>query len=79
MPNRFKFAGGDTTKYRFGHNGQQKDNEGESKWDRMFRHMAGAHRGEMLDFGGGGYNMFGGYGRGTLAAKGVDKVKYIGR
>jgi hypothetical protein len=35
---------------------------GESKWDRIFRRMAANHSEEMLDFGGGGYNMFGGYG-----------------
>ncbi|MET3035875.1 RHS repeat-associated core domain-containing protein [Chryseobacterium sp. NRRL B-14859] len=38
-------------------------NEGEGKYDRIFRLMGNSHREEMLDFGGGGYNMFGGYGR----------------
>jgi len=38
-------------------------NPGEDKYDRMFRLMGNAHLEEMMDFGGGGYNMFGGYGR----------------
>ncbi|MGN7758086.1 DUF6443 domain-containing protein [Chryseobacterium sp. 22532] len=38
-------------------------NEGETKMDRIFRLMGNSKREEMLEFGGGGYNMFGGYGR----------------
>ena len=38
-------------------------NPGEDKYDRMFRLMGNAHLEEMMDFGGGGCNMFGGYGR----------------
>jgi RHS repeat-associated protein len=38
-------------------------NEGETKMDRMFRLMGNSKREEMLEFGGGGYNMFGGYGK----------------
>uniref|UniRef100_UPI0035CAD5B6 RHS repeat-associated core domain-containing protein n=1 Tax=uncultured Nostoc sp. TaxID=340711 RepID=UPI0035CAD5B6 len=35
---------------------------GETRLDRTFRRIAANHREEMLDFGGGGYNMFGGQG-----------------
>jgi hypothetical protein len=38
-------------------------NPGEDKYDRMFRLMGNSHLEIMQDFGGGGYNMFGGYGR----------------
>ncbi|WP_394354151.1 RHS repeat-associated core domain-containing protein [Chryseobacterium antibioticum] len=38
-------------------------NEGESSLDRSFRLMNSSHIEIMQDFGGGGYNMFGGYGR----------------
>jgi len=46
-------------------------NEGEGKYDRMFRLMGNSHREEMLDFGGGGYNMYGGYGRIANIEKGI--------
>jgi hypothetical protein len=42
--------------------------EGEGFWDRVFRNIGQAHREEMLDFGGGGYNMYGGYGAVTKGA-----------
>ncbi|AFD06129.1 RHS repeat-associated core domain-containing protein [Solitalea canadensis] len=42
---------------------------GETRFDRSCRLFAAAHREEMLDFGGGGYNMFGGYGKGTQIAE----------
>lgn len=38
-------------------------NEGEGKYNRIFRLIGNSHHEEMLDFGGGGYNMYGGYGR----------------
>ncbi len=47
-------------------------NEGESKWDRVFRLMGNSHNEIAHDFGGGGYNLFGGYGR---AAKVGNLVK----
>jgi RHS repeat-associated protein len=47
-------------------------NEGESKTDRIFRLIGNSKREEMLDFGGGGYNMFGGYGRAAKAASAVE-------
>jgi RHS repeat-associated protein len=36
---------------------------GESRFDKFCRNVNNSHIEEMLDFGGGGYNMFGGYGR----------------
>ncbi len=63
-------------------------NPGEDKWDRIFRLMNSSHMEQMSDFGSGGHNMFGGYGRAVQAAKGtysvyqgVDaagNVKYVG-
>ncbi|CAD0223960.1 DUF6443 domain-containing protein [Chryseobacterium sp. JV274] len=47
-------------------------NEGETKTDRIFRLIGNSKREEMLDFGGGGYNMFGGYGRATKVASAVE-------
>ncbi|WP_318849094.1 RHS repeat-associated core domain-containing protein [Chryseobacterium sp. JV558] len=47
-------------------------NQGETKMDRIFRLIGNSKREEMLDFGGGGYNMFGGYGRATKAANVVE-------
>ncbi|MDH6251246.1 RHS repeat-associated protein [Chryseobacterium sp. H1D6B] len=38
-------------------------NEGETKMDRIFRLMGNSKNEEMLNFGGGAYNMNGGYGR----------------
>ena len=49
-------------------------NEGESSLDRSFRLMNSSHIEIMQDFGGGGYNMFGGYGGGTRAANAVQRV-----
>ncbi|MGG7440435.1 DUF6443 domain-containing protein [Chryseobacterium arthrosphaerae] len=43
-------------------------NDGESSLDRSFRLMNSSHIEIMQDFGGGGYNMFGGYGRVARAA-----------
>ena len=43
-------------------------NEEESSLDRSFRLMNSSHIEIMQDFGGGGYNMFGGYGRVARAA-----------
>ncbi|UUC44157.1 DUF6443 domain-containing protein [Flavobacterium cerinum] len=42
-------------------------NEGEDKWDRIFRLINNSHVEQMLDFGSGGHNMFGGYGRAARA------------
>ena len=36
---------------------------GETFWDRTFRNINNSHIEIMLDYGGGGYNMWGGYGR----------------
>ncbi|ANF49245.1 hypothetical protein A0O34_01130 [Chryseobacterium glaciei] len=44
-------------------------NAGESSLDRSFRLMNSSHIEIMQDFGGGGYNMFGGYGRGIAVAE----------
>lgn len=44
-------------------------NEGESRFDRICRLIGNSHSEIMLDFGGGGYNMFGGYGAATEAAE----------
>ncbi|UKB84850.1 hypothetical protein LF887_04230 [Chryseobacterium sp. MEBOG06] len=43
-------------------------NDGETSLDRSFRLMNSSHIEIMQDFGGGGYNMFGGYGRVAKAA-----------
>ncbi|WES98788.1 hypothetical protein P2W68_04060 [Chryseobacterium arthrosphaerae] len=45
--------------------------------DRIFRLMGNSKREEMLDFGGGGYNMFGGYGRATKAANVVENAAEV--
>ncbi|NIF07849.1 hypothetical protein F3J23_20680 [Chryseobacterium sp. Tr-659] len=52
--------------------------EGESSLDRSFRLMNSSHIEIMQDFGGGGYNMFGGYGRITRAAKAVAAAEETG-
>lgn len=44
---------------------------GEDKWDRIFRLINNSHAEQMLDFGGGGHNMWGGYGRAVQGAKAV--------
>jgi RHS repeat-associated protein len=46
-------------------------NEGETKMDRIFRLMGNSKNEEMLNFGGGGYNMYGGYGRVTNVSRAV--------
>jgi hypothetical protein len=54
-------------------------NEGETKMDRIFRLMGNSKNEEMLNFGGGGYNMYGGYGRVSnvsRAAKVTPEVKF---
>ncbi|QUY58005.1 RHS repeat-associated core domain-containing protein [Chryseobacterium arthrosphaerae] len=53
-------------------------NDGESSLDRSFRLMNSSHIEIMQDFGGGGYNMFGGYGRITKAANAVAAVDETG-
>jgi hypothetical protein len=50
-------------------------NEGETKMDRIFRLIGNSKREEMLDFGGGGYNMFGGYGKAANATKAASIVE----
>ncbi|TGD56530.1 DUF6443 domain-containing protein [Flavobacterium humi] len=47
----------------------------EGKWDRIFRLMNNSHIEQMQDFGGGGYNMWGGYGRALQAAKSVQAAE----
>lgn len=47
---------------------------GETWFDRACRRFAAAHREEMLNFGGGGYNMFGGYGRAAQVAEVANAV-----
>ena len=54
-------------------------NQGETKMDRIFRLMGNSKNEEMLNFGGGGYNMYGGYGRVTnvsRAAKTTPKLTF---
>ncbi|RKS97292.1 DUF6443 domain-containing protein [Chryseobacterium defluvii] len=46
-------------------------NEGETKMDRIFRLIGNSKNEEMLNFGGGAYNMYGGYGRVTNVSKAV--------
>ncbi|WP_394337918.1 RHS repeat-associated core domain-containing protein [Chryseobacterium nematophagum] len=46
-------------------------NEGETKMDRIFRLMGNSKNEEMLNFGGGGYNMYGGYGRVSNVSRAV--------
>jgi RHS repeat-associated protein len=46
-------------------------NQGETKMDRMFRLMGNSKNEEMLNFGGGAYNMNGGYGRVTNVSRAV--------
>jgi len=53
-------------------------NEGESSLDRSFRLMNSSHIEIMQDFGGGGYNMFGGYGRIAKAANAVAAAEETG-
>ncbi|WP_425248766.1 RHS repeat domain-containing protein [Chryseobacterium metallicongregator] len=53
-------------------------NEGESSLDRSFRLMNSSHIEIMQDFGGGGYNMFGGYGRLAKAANAVAAAEETG-
>ncbi|MDH5035831.1 DUF6443 domain-containing protein [Chryseobacterium cucumeris] len=53
-------------------------NEGESSLDRSFRLMNSSHIEIMQDFGGGGYNMFGGYGRLAKAANTVAAAEETG-
>ncbi|MDH6254477.1 RHS repeat-associated protein [Chryseobacterium sp. H1D6B] len=50
-------------------------NEGETKLDRIFRLIGNSKHEEMLDFGGGGYNMFGGYGKAVNATKATSVVE----
>ncbi|UZT99829.1 hypothetical protein ODZ84_09800 [Chryseobacterium fluminis] len=52
-------------------------NAGESSLDRSFRLMNSSHIEIMQDFGGGGYNMFGGYGRAAKIATATDEVASI--
>ncbi len=47
-------------------------NKGETKMDRIFRLMGNSKNEEMLNFGGGAYNMNGGYGRVTNVSKAVE-------
>ncbi|REC73784.1 hypothetical protein DRF60_19025, partial [Chryseobacterium elymi] len=54
-------------------------NEGESSLDRSFRLMNSSHIEIMQDFGGGGYNMFGGYGRIGNVAGAVEEVSIISK
>jgi len=49
-------------------------NAGESSLDRSFRLMNSSHIEIMQDFGGGGYNMFGGYGRASRAASSISRI-----
>ncbi len=49
-------------------------NEGESTLDRSFRLMNSSHMEIMMDFGGGGYNMFGGYGRLTRTVAAAEET-----
>ncbi|SHG85384.1 RHS repeat-associated core domain-containing protein [Chryseobacterium vrystaatense] len=53
-------------------------NSGESSLDRSFRLMNSSHIEIMQDFGGGGYNMFGGYGRITKAANAIAGAEETG-
>ena len=53
-------------------------NEGESSLDRSFRLMNSSHIEIMQDFGGGGYNMLGGYGRVAKAANAVAAAEETG-
>ena len=52
-------------------------NEGETKTDRIFRLIGNSKREEMLDFGGGGYNMWGGYGRATKAVNAIEEASNL--
>lgn len=52
-------------------------NEGETKIDRIFRLIGNSKREEMLDFGGGGYNMWGGYGRATKAVNAIEEASNL--
>ena len=52
-------------------------NPGESSLDRSFRLISSSHIEIMQDFGGGGYNMFGGYGRIGKVANSVDEVSNV--
>lgn len=46
-------------------------NPGENKWDRIFRLIGNSHYEIAFDYGSGGYNMFGGYGRALKTATSV--------
>ena len=52
-------------------------NPGESSLDRSFRLISSSHIEIMQDFGGGGYNMFGGYGRVGKVANSVDEISNV--
>ncbi|WP_228441444.1 RHS repeat-associated core domain-containing protein [Chryseobacterium phosphatilyticum] len=54
-------------------------NEGESSLDRSFRLMNSSHIEIMQDFGGGGYNMFGGYGRIGNATVATEEISIISK
>lgn len=49
-------------------------NLGEDKYDRIYRLIGSSHLEIMLDFGGGGYNMFGGYGRASLTSAEMGRI-----
>ncbi|PWW17012.1 RHS repeat-associated protein [Chryseobacterium sp. AG844] len=53
-------------------------NPGETSLDRSFRLISSSHIEIMQDFGGGGYNMFGGYGRITKAANALAATEETG-